>query len=77
MTENTAPDGSDDPFSTENIGIVHFIMLSRIYDVLMADLNLKNPETANQILDLHSKGEFLGAVPTMSGVFLTDSPDMD
>lgn len=68
MDETTAP---EDPFSEENIKILHFITLARIYDVLMAMLTETSPETAKKILDLHASGKLLGPPPNMSGEFLT------
>lgn len=81
MSDNTAPvrenndpfaedEASQNPFSPENIGILQFIMLARIYDLLMIDLNEKNPEVANKVLEAHRKGAILGTAPVLSGQFL-------
>ena len=59
-----------DPFSPKNIGTIQFIMLARIYDLLMLDLAERNPEAANQVSAAHHKGSFLGVVPVMNGQFL-------
>lgn len=58
-----------DPFSQENIGILHFVVLSRIYDVLMLDLQSKNPVLAEKILNTHSQGDLMGPPPDFSGIF--------
>ena len=73
--ENTAPasplNANADPFSPENIGILHFVTLSRIYDVLMADLGERNPEVMNRIFEVHASGGLVGPPPDFSGVFLS------
>lgn len=63
---------AQDPFSPENIGILQFIMLARIYDLLMLDLNDRKPEVANRVLEAHRKGAILGSAPVLSGEFLSD-----
>ena len=69
--DDTAPvRENNDPFAPENIGILQFIMLARIYDLLMIDLNEKNPEVANKVLEAHRKGAILGTAPVLSGQFL-------
>lgn len=65
----------NDPFAPENIGILQFIMLSRIYDLLMVDLNERRPEVAAQILELHRKGAILGTAPVLSGQFLANDDE--
>lgn len=67
----------DDPFDYRNVGTLQFIMLSRIYDILMLDLQGRNPEAAKQLLDLHSQGYILGPPPAMNGEFLTDVKEDD
>lgn len=73
MTETTTAQnaGAEDPFSDENIKILNFITLARIYDVLMAQLTESNPEAANAILELHRTGKLLGPPPGFDGTFLT------
>jgi hypothetical protein len=73
-SEDTAPE-QQDPFSPENIGILQFIMLARIYDLLMIDLNERRPEVANRVLDAHRKGAILGSAPVLSGQFLASEDE--
>lgn len=62
----------EDPFDDHNLRIQQFIMLGRIYDVLLALLKEANPAVVNDILELHRAGHLLGTAPGFSGVFLTD-----
>lgn len=62
---------NEDPFAPENIGVLQFIMLGRIYDVLMADLQIKKPEVAEMIAEAHSKGFLIGVPPIFNGQFLS------
>lgn len=71
--EQTQVDLSADPFSPENIQVLHYITLARIYDVLMANLTETNPEAANSILELHRTGKLLGPPPGFDGTFMTVS----
>lgn len=64
-------DISADPFSPENIQILQYITLARIYDVLVTNLTKTDPEAANQILELHRTGKLLGPPPGFDGTFLT------
>jgi len=64
-------DMSQDPFSPQNVQILQFITLSRIYDVLMAVLSNTDPEAAKNVLKLHAEGKLLGPPPNMTGEFLT------
>lgn len=61
---------TEDPFAPENIGILHFIMLARIYDVLMLDASKTNPEAAKQLAELHRQGHIAGPAPVLSGRFI-------
>lgn len=61
---------TDDPFAEENIGVVTFIMLARIYDVLLADLETRDEGAVKEILSAHSKGHLLSVPPILSGRFL-------
>lgn len=70
-------DGAEDPFAPQNIGILQFIMLSRIYDLFMIDLNERRPEVAKQVLELHRRGAILGTAPVLSGQFMADDPTLD
>lgn len=66
---------TDDPFHPDNVGTLNFIMLSRIYDLLMLDLDARYPEKAKQVLDLHLKGYILGPPPELNGEFLSNSTE--
>lgn len=70
--ENKAP---ADPFSPENIGILHFVVLSRIYDVLMLDLESRNGPLAEKILEVHARGDLMGLPPDFSGTFMSGRED--
>lgn len=74
VNEDTA-ENPQDPFAPENIGILQFIMLARIYDLLMIDLNESRPEVANKVLEAHRKGAILGAAPVLSGQFLANEDE--
>lgn len=63
---------SEDPFAPENIGVLHFIQLSRIYDTLMAILSNTAPEQAEKLLEVHYNGGLMGPTPHFSGNFITD-----
>lgn len=63
---------NDDPFAPENFNHVLFIMLSRIYDVLLANTELNSPEVSEMLIDLHSRGDLLGLPPTLSGRFVAE-----
>lgn len=65
----------DNPFSPENVQVLQFITLARIYDVLMVNLQLSNPEAAKQVLAHHKAGTLLGPQPVLNGIFLSDEPD--
>lgn len=63
---------SQDPFSKENIDIVQFITLARIYDVLLALLQEADADVAGRLLEIHSMGGLMGPSPKFSGAFITD-----
>lgn len=67
---------ANDPFAPENIGIVQFIMLGRIYDALMALLREANPEVATDLLEMHMQGNLMGPQPMFNGVFITDEVNL-
>lgn len=72
-----AVDGHDqledaDAFSPENIGVVQFIVLSRILDTLYALHQVQDPEKHVELLEAHAQGLLLGPSPTFQGLFLTD-----
>lgn len=71
-------DESTDPFANNPAAGLNFIMLNRIYDVLMAQLKVSDPSTAQDLLAAHMSGLLLGPTPYMTGEFVTDvlnSPD--
>lgn len=74
MEESVA---SNDPYSSENIGVIQFIMLGRIYDTLMALLTDANPQRASDLLEMHSKGVLMGPSPFFNGTFITDEVNRD
>lgn len=63
------------PFSPENVQILQFITLARIYDVLMVNLQTSNPEAAAQVLEHHKAGTLLGPQPILNGRFLSDDAE--
>lgn len=73
----TEQQNETDPFSPENIGVVHFIQLGRIYDVLMGIFSTIDKEKAHDLLEIHSKGAFMGPEPRFSGNFITDEINVE
>lgn len=70
----TGPESEEqNPFSPENIGVVHFIMQARIYDALMAVLAHLNPEVSDKLLEAHLRGDLVGPEPRFSGMFVADA----
>lgn len=61
-----------DPFAPENIGIVNFIMMGRIYDVLFTILQDTDSEAASRLFEAHSKGYLIGPPPDFNGEFLSN-----
>ena len=61
-----------DPFSEENIRVSNFILLNRIYDVLMGLYQEANPDKARDLLELHLAGNIMGPSPAFNGNFITD-----
>lgn len=61
-----------DPFSPDNVQILQYITLARIYDVLMVNLQASNPEIAAQLLEHHRQGTIVGPQPILNGKFLSD-----
>lgn len=72
MSEQVDNGPEDNPFSPENVQILQFITLARIYDVLMVQLQANNPEIAAQVLEHHKAGTLLGPQPILNGTFLSD-----
>jgi hypothetical protein len=52
--------------------MLNFITNMRIYDVVMAQLSVKDPALANQILAAHGDGTFIGPEPRMNYRFVWD-----
>lgn len=50
----------------ENLELVTFIQLTRVYDVLMALLTEQNPEKAQALHDLHERGDFITSPPALA-----------
>jgi hypothetical protein len=61
-----------DAFSPDNIGVVQFIVLSRILDTLYALHRVQDPEGHVELLEAHAQGLLLGPSPSFQGTFLTD-----
>lgn len=61
-----------DPFAPDNIGVLHFVVQARIYDVLMALLQEQNGASAKNILEMHSQGLLIGPQPFFTGTFITN-----
>jgi hypothetical protein len=57
---------SREPVSDENSGIVHTIMLWRIYDVLVLLLGEFNPELAAKVGQMHESGRFIAPGPSIA-----------
>lgn len=68
-------DDADNPFDPANVGTINFIMLARIYDLLLLDLMDRKPETAKKVLEAHRRGAIMGTAPVLSGDFLSDPAD--
>lgn len=72
MSENLGPfkQGPEQPRQVgtveENLELVTFIQLSRIYDVLMALFQETAPEKAEVLFDMHSRGDFLTPAPAIA-----------
>lgn len=70
MVESDTADFQEDPLHPENVGAIQFIMLARIYDLLMVDLMDRKPEVAKKIVEAHANGTILGTAPILNGTFL-------
>lgn len=68
--ENTGDFEEENPLSPENVGTIQFIMLARIYDLLMVDLMDRKPEVAKKVIAAHAQGTVLGTAPILNGSFL-------
>lgn len=62
-TENLTEDSSD---MNDNVGIITYIMLGRIYDLLalLCDANGKSEEVLN-LIDLHNQGHLMSGLPSL------------
>lgn len=71
------PDVADedfDPFSPQNIPVLSFITLQRIYDALMLSNVLKDFDATKKLHELHAQGKLLGTSPNWDGIFEGDGP---
>lgn len=59
-----------DELEENDDSFAQLIVLMRIYDVLMADLTLKDADKARALLEAHAKGIIIGPVPAYNGVHL-------
>ena len=50
----------------ENLPMVNYIMLHRIYDVLTIMANAVDPDKTSKIIDLHEQGFLLGPAPSFT-----------
>lgn len=57
-------EAASDPFSPEEAPGLSLIMQMRIYDVLMAMYMETNMEAAKDLLEMHSRGQILGPLPS-------------
>lgn len=62
----------DSPFSPGQAPGVSLIVLMRIYDVLMAQLTISNPEAASNLMEIHANGTIMGSSPRITGNFIYD-----
>ena len=69
MTENEKPQNLED-----NLPMVNYIMLHRIYDLLTLIANkLVGSEDTSKMVEYHNQGYLLGPTPS----FVPDTPDTD
>jgi len=69
MTESNEPVEPGE----EDFYMMQFIVLSRIYDVLMTQLMVDDAEKGEHLLGLHAEGGLLMPEPTFNGVFVTSA----
>jgi hypothetical protein len=50
----------------ENLPMVNYIMLHRIYDMLTIMANKTDPEKTGKLIEYHEQGFLLGPVPSYS-----------
>lgn len=63
FAEGDGPAQALDPFSPENCPKLSLVVQMRIYDVLMALLNEKNPDVATALEHVHERGGIVGVLP--------------
>lgn len=61
-----------DPLSDENLPIINFIQMGRLYDVGMAILTKMDKAAAEDLMQLHQEGNLVGFSPSFNGQFLSD-----
>lgn len=62
----------DSPFHPDNAQMLNFIMLARIYDVLVTILRDSDEESALALMEVHFKGQLMTPPPWWNGEFLSD-----
>lgn len=65
-------DDDFDPFAPENIPVLQFISLQRIYDALMLSNVLADFDATKRLHELHASGKLLGTSPNWDGIFAGD-----
>lgn len=50
----------------ENLPMVNYIMLHRVYDVLTIMANAVDPDKTSKMIDLHEQGFLLGPAPSFT-----------
>jgi hypothetical protein len=63
MTENQPEDAGT---IEENLPVVTFIQMTRLYDVAMAILQEMSPEKATVLHELHARGDFISPAPALA-----------
>jgi len=61
------------PFSAEEAPGIALVINMRIYDVLMAIYTNMNPEGAQQLMDIHTKGGIIGSLPLFDPTLIQES----
>lgn len=76
-SQNGLPEPEDedfDPFAPENIPVLSFIALQRIYDALMLNNVLQDFDATKKLHELHAQGKLLGTSPNWDGIFMGSEP---
>jgi hypothetical protein len=50
----------------DNLPLVNYIMLHRVYDLLLILCQAQDPEKTARLVELHTSGGFLGPTPSYS-----------